>query len=225
MYMVVDSKRCVIKSFELDNNIFNIDDRAKKLYLKIGVEFEDAVQYGEFNYFFETKEIKIINLIEEREGVVDDFINNNIITIIRRVMWDNEDNIASKLFLGDKVMIKNSLTIAEVTGRFDSAEFYYELDNNFEIDYQIDELIKWGNSPQEERECENYQELKHINIALDRVSFGDKVAYDVTYEYHNGDERLKRFNVIGDSYKKTYNRALEYFIKSIEEEGEEFKIE
>ena len=85
MYMVVDSKRCVIKSFELDNNIFNIDDRAKKLYLKIGVEFEDTVQYREFNYFFETKEIKIINLIEEREGVVDDFINNNIITIIRRV--------------------------------------------------------------------------------------------------------------------------------------------
>jgi hypothetical protein len=149
MKILVGGKRCVIQSFELDDNIFSIDDRAAMLYLNIGIEFEDGVRYEDFKYYFMSRDIKFSVTREKEDEEIQAFISDNITMIIRKVLLlDSEDNRASKLKLNDMVMIKKSLVIARVTGVYLSQDFY-ELDNDLERDYLRDELIKWGGEVEE----------------------------------------------------------------------------
>jgi len=220
MNMIIGGKRCVIQSFELDDDIFEIDDRAEFLYINMGVEFESGIIYHDFKYFFETKELRIGRAIED-ERIMYAFIKEHLVTILGRVLfWNSEDNRASRLYLGDRVMVKKSLTLSIVTGIFDKAEPYFELDSDFEVDYSSDELIKWGAMPKGESESMNYRELKSFNIALDKVEFEDMTVYDVIHEYHDGDMRVKRFKGVDRSYTEVYEEALNYFKESIEEVGE-----
>ena len=219
MKMKIGGRRCVIQSYELDDNIFEIEDRAELIYINMGVEFEEGVIYHDFKYFFETQELRINRYIEE-ERVMSAFIKEHLITILGRVLlWDSEDNRASKFHLGDRVMVKGSLTLATVTGKIDTQNPHYELDNDFEKVYRPNELILWGAMPKEERESLNYKGLTPFNLALDKVEFKQGTAYEVNHEYHNGDERVQRFMVVGDSYSEVYEEALGYFNASVEEGG------
>ena len=218
--MIIGGRRCVIQSFELDDNIFEIEDRAELIYINIGVEFEAGVIYHDFKYFFETKELRINRYIEE-ERVMSAFIQEYLVSILGRVLfWDSEDNRVSKFHLGDRVMVKESLTLGTITGKIDTQNLHYELDNNFEKAYCPNELIQWGAMPKEERESLNYKGLTHFNLALDKVEFEQGTAYEVSHEYHNGDERVQRFMVVGDRYSEVYEEALGYFNALVEEGGE-----
>ena len=144
MKMKIGGRRCVIQSFELDDNIFEIEDRAEFVYINMGIEFEVGVIYYDFKYYFMSRDIRFSVTREKKDEEIQTFISENITMIIRKVLLlDSEENRAFKLKLNDMVMIKKSLVISRVTGVYNSQKFY-ELDNDFERDYLREELIKWG---------------------------------------------------------------------------------
>ena len=144
MKIFVDGYHCIVQAYELDDDIFHIEDRAKLLYFNIGVAFEDEMVYQGIKYFFENKELRFsyskLPLVEQ----IELFIVKNHKEIISKILgWDSDYSKGMELKDNDTVIIKESFSIATVTGIYMSKD-YFEVDNDEESYHQRDELVFWA---------------------------------------------------------------------------------
>lgn len=123
MKLLVENRRCIIQAYELDDDTYNIDDRAR--------------------YVFDRKELIFPNFKVESSENIELFIRQSFKEIIGKVLaWDSDYTRSMKIKDNDIVLIKKTFLIATVTGVYMSKD-YFEVDNN-EENYHRDELVLWS---------------------------------------------------------------------------------
>jgi len=144
MKLLIGGYQCIIQSYELDDDIYNIEDRAKLLFFNIGVAFEEGMVYHSAKYFFEKKELKFSYSTEELLEKIEAFISNNYKEIIEKILrWDSDYSRGMELKDDDIVLIKETFSISKITGVYMSKD-YFEVDNDEESYHHRDELVLWG---------------------------------------------------------------------------------
>jgi hypothetical protein len=211
MKLLLDNRRCVIQAYELDDDTYNIDDRASMLYFHIGIEFEEGMVYQGVKYFFDKKEIRFSYSTEEMNDRIELFINQHIHELIGAILgWGSEYSKCLELKVDDIVLVKKTFSLAKLTGVYMSKN-YFELDYDIEVDYARDELVKWVGLVKEERENLEYCELMLLNLALDKVEYLGSTFFEVHEEFHDGGVDTYRFKVYAKNYTLIYDRALSCF--------------
>jgi len=144
MKLLIGGYQCIIQSYELDDDIYNIEDRAKLLFFNIGVAFEEGMVYHSAKYFFEKKELKFSYSTEELLEKIEAFISNNYKEIIEKILrWDSDYSRGMELKDDDIVLIKETFSISKITGVYMSKD-YFEVDNDEDSYHHRDELVLWG---------------------------------------------------------------------------------
>ena len=124
MKLLVENRRCIIQAYELDDDTYNIDDRAR--------------------YVFDRKELIFPNFKVESSENIELFIRQSFKEIIGKVLaWDSDYTRSMKIKDNDIVLIKKTFLIATVTGVYMSKD-YFEVDNNEESYHHRDELVLWS---------------------------------------------------------------------------------
>ena len=124
MKLLVENRRCIIQAYELDDDTYNIDDRAR--------------------YVFDRKELIFPNFKVESSENIELFIRQSFKEIIGKVLaWDSDYTRSMEIKDNDIVLIKKTFLIATVTGVYMSKD-YFEVDNNEESYHHRDELVLWS---------------------------------------------------------------------------------
>ena len=144
MRLFIDGCPCIIQAYELDDDIYHIEDRAKLLFFNIGVAFEEGMVYHAVKYFFENKALKFSYSTEELLDKIEAFIIQNHKEIIEKILgWESDYSRSLEIKDNDIVLIKESFSIATITGVYMSKD-YFEVDNDEESYHHRDELVLWA---------------------------------------------------------------------------------
>jgi len=97
MKLLVENRRCIIQAYELDDDTYNIDDRAR--------------------YVFDRKELIFPNFKVESSENIELFIRQSFKEIIGKVLaWDSDYTRSMKIKDNDIVLIKKLFLLLLLQG-------------------------------------------------------------------------------------------------------------